>query len=121
MIDQYSWITVYPEIILLALACLIALVDLGVKSAGRTTTYWMTLATLALVAGIQAEYALSGLNQYGFGKLIVSDQMGNWLKCFATLAVLVTLVYGRRMRASATCCVAASCSRSRCSACWASS
>ena len=95
MIDQYSWITVYPEIILLALACLIALVDLGVKSAGRTTTYWMTLATLALVAGIQAEYALSGLNQYGFGKLIVSDQMGNWLKCFATLAVLVTLVYGK--------------------------
>lgn len=95
MIDQYSWITVYPEIILLALACVIALVDLGVKTAGRSTTYWMTLATLALVAGIQAEYALSGLNQYGFGKLIVSDQMGNWLKCFAALAVLVTLVYGR--------------------------
>ena len=95
MIDQYSWITVYPEIILLALACVITLVDLGVKSAGRSATYWMTLATLALVAGIQAEYALSGLNQYGFGKLIISDQMGNWLKCFATLAVLVTLVYGR--------------------------
>jgi NADH-quinone oxidoreductase subunit N len=96
MIDQYSWITVYPEIILLALACLILLVDLGVKTAGRSTTYWMTLATLALVAGIQAEYALSGLNQYGFSKLIVSDQMGNWLKCFASLAVLVTLVYGRQ-------------------------
>ena len=96
MIDQYSWITVYPEIILLALACLILLVDLGVKTAGRSTTYWMTLATLALVAGIQAEYALSGLNQYGFSKLIVSDQMGNWLKCFAALAVLVTLVYGRQ-------------------------
>ena len=95
MIDQYSWITVYPEIILLALACVITLVDLGVKSAGRSATYWMTLATLALVAGIQAEYALSGLNQYGFGKLIISDQMGNWLKCFATLAVMVTLVYGR--------------------------
>jgi NADH-quinone oxidoreductase subunit N len=55
----------------------------------------MTIATLLLVAGIQAEYALSGLNQYGFGKLIVSDQMGNWIKCFATVAVLVTLVYGR--------------------------
>jgi NADH-quinone oxidoreductase subunit N len=96
MIDQYSWITVYPEIILLALACLILLVDLGVKTAGRSTTYWMTLTTLALVAGIQAEYALSGLNQYGFSKLIVSDQMGNWLKCFASLAVLVTLVYGRQ-------------------------
>jgi NADH-quinone oxidoreductase subunit N len=95
MIDNYSWITVYPEIVLLTLACVIALVDLGVKSPGRDKTYWMTIATLLLVAGMQAEYALSGLNQYGFSKLIVSDQMGNWLKCFAALAVLVTLVYGR--------------------------
>ena len=44
---------------------------------------------------MQAEYAISGLNQYGFSKLVISDQMGNWLKCFATLAVLVTLVYSR--------------------------
>ena len=95
MIDNYSWITVYPEIVLLVLACVITLVDLGVKSAGRTTTYVLTIATLALVAAMQAEYAISGLNQYGFGKLVVSDQMGNWLKCFAALAVLVTLVYGR--------------------------
>jgi NADH-quinone oxidoreductase subunit N len=27
--------------------------------------------------------------------MVVSDSMGNWLKCFATLAVMVTLVYGR--------------------------
>jgi hypothetical protein len=27
--------------------------------------------------------------------MVVSDAMGNWLKCFATLAVMVTLVYGR--------------------------
>ena len=95
MIDNYSWITVYPEIVLLTLACVIALVDLGVKSANRTPTYVLTVLTLALVAVMQAEYAISGLNQYGFSKLVISDQMGNWLKCFATLAVLVTLVYSR--------------------------
>ena len=95
MIDDYSWITVYPEIVLLALACLITLVDLGVKSANRTVTYGLTILTLALVALMQAEYAISGLNQYGFSKLVISDQMGNWLKCFSTLAVLVTLVYSR--------------------------
>ncbi|MEO8544105.1 MAG: NADH-quinone oxidoreductase subunit NuoN [Burkholderiaceae bacterium] len=95
MIDNYSWITVYPEIVLLTLACVISMVDLGVKSKGRTLTYALTLITLAVVAVMQAEYALSGLNQYGFGKMIISDQMGNWLKCFAALAVLVTLVYGR--------------------------
>jgi NADH-quinone oxidoreductase subunit N len=27
--------------------------------------------------------------------MVVSDSMGNWLKCFATIAVMVTLVYGR--------------------------
>jgi len=95
MIDNYSWITVYPEIVLLTLACVIALVDLGVKSPARTLTYALTLITLAVVAVMQAEYAMSGLNQYGFSKMVVSDQMGNWLKCFATLAVMVTLVYGR--------------------------
>ena len=95
MIDNYSWITVYPEIVLLVLACVIAMVDLRVKTAGRSVTYGLTIATLALLAVMQAQYALSGLNQYGFGKLVISDQMGNWLKCFAALAVLVTLVYGR--------------------------
>ncbi len=95
MIDNYSWITVYPEIVLLTLACAIAMIDLGVKSAGRTTTYVLTILTLALVALMQAQYAVSGLNQYGFSKLVISDQMGNWLKCFATIAVLATLVYGR--------------------------
>ena len=95
MIDNYSWITVYPEIVLLILACVIAMVDLRVKTAGRSVTYGLTIATLALLALMQAQYALSGLNQYGFGKLVISDQMGNWLKCFAALAVLVTLVYGR--------------------------
>ena len=95
MIDNYSWITVYPEIVLLLLACVIAMVDLRVKTAGRSVTYGLTIATLALLAIMQSQYALSGLNQYGFGKLVISDQMGNWLKCFAALAVLVTLVYGR--------------------------
>ena len=49
MIDNYSWITVYPEIVLLAMACVIALVDLGVKSRDRTATYALTLITLAVV------------------------------------------------------------------------
>ncbi len=95
MIDSYSWITVFPEIVLLTLACVIALVDLFVKAPNRDATYVLTLLTLAVVAFMQTEYALSGLNQYGFSKMFVSDQMGNWLKCFATLAVMVTLVYGR--------------------------
>jgi NADH-quinone oxidoreductase subunit N len=44
---------------------------------------------------LQASYASGGATLYGFGNMVVSDQMGNWLKCFATIAVMVTLVYGR--------------------------
>jgi NADH-quinone oxidoreductase subunit N len=95
MIDKLSWISVYPEIILLLMACVITLADLGVKSPRRTTTYLLTLLTLGVVATLQAVYATGGATLYGFGNMVVSDQMGNWLKCFATIAVMVTLVYGR--------------------------
>ena len=95
MIDKLSWITVYPEVILLVMGCAIALVDLGVKSPRRTLTYVLTLLTLGVVAVLQALYASGGATAYGFGNMVVSDAMGNWLKCFAALAVMVSLVYGR--------------------------
>ena len=95
MIDKLSWISAYPEIILLVMGCVIVLADLGVKTPRRTLTYVLTLLTLAVVAFLQASYASSASTIYGFGNMVVSDQMGNWLKCFATVAVMVTLVYGR--------------------------
>ena len=102
MIDKLSWISAYPEIILLVMGCVIALADLGVKTPRRTLTYVLTLLTLAVVAFLQASYASSASTIYGFGNMVVSDQMGNWLKCFATLAVMVTLVYGRPYAADRT-------------------
>ncbi|MFN3439334.1 MAG: NADH-quinone oxidoreductase subunit NuoN [Acidovorax sp.] len=95
MIDNISWLAIYPEIVLLTMACVIALVDLGVHSPRRTGTYVLTMLTLAVVATLQAMYASSGNTFYGFGNMVVSDAMGNWLKCFATVAMMVTLVYGR--------------------------
>jgi NADH-quinone oxidoreductase subunit N len=95
MIDKLSWLSVYPEIVLLVMACVIALVDLGVKSPQRTLTYVLTLLTLAAVAALEAVYAVKGNTFYGFGNMVVSDPMGNWLKCFASIAMMVTLVYGR--------------------------
>ena len=95
MIDNLSWITAFPEMILMVMACVIALIDLGVKTPLRNLTYGLTLGTLALVAFMEATYASGGATVYGFGNMVVSDSMGNWLKCFATIAVMVSLVYGR--------------------------
>ena len=95
MIDKLSLITVLPEIILLVMACAIALVDLRVKSPLRGVTHALTLLTLGVVALVLASNAGTAETKYAFGNMVVSDSMGNWLKCFATLAVMVTLVYGR--------------------------
>ena len=95
MIDKLSWIAVYPEIILLVMGCVILLVDLWVKSPMRTLTYGLTLATLAVVAALEATYAVGGQTFYGFGKMVVVDPMGSWLKCFSCLALMASLVYGR--------------------------
>ena len=95
MIDNISWLAIYPEIVLLTMACVITLVDLGIRSTQRTGTYVLTLLTMAVVAVLQGVYASSGNTFYGFGNMVVSDAMGNWLKCFATVAMMVTLVYGR--------------------------
>jgi NADH-quinone oxidoreductase subunit N len=95
MIDKLSWITVYPEIVLLTMACIILLLDLGVKTPQRTVTYVLSLLTLALVAAMEAAYAVDGQTIYGFSKMVVVDPMGSWLKCFASIAVMVSLVYGR--------------------------
>jgi NADH-quinone oxidoreductase subunit N len=87
--------TMYPEIVLLVMACVVTLADLYVKSPKRTATYVLTLASLGGVALLHAIYADAGQTLYGFGRMVVSDPMGHWLKCFATIAVMVTLVYSR--------------------------
>ncbi len=93
--DNSSWMTMYPEIVLLVMACVVTLADLFVKSPKRTGTYVLTLASLGGVALLHAMYADAGQTLYGFGRMVVSDPMGHWLKCFATIAVMVTLVYSR--------------------------
>ena len=95
MIDNLSWVVAYPEILLLVMTCVIALLDLGVKTPMRGATYVLALLTLVVVALLTGNYAASGKTLTGFGGMVVSDPMGNWLKCFAAVAMIVTFVYGR--------------------------
>ena len=95
MIDKLSWVAAYPEILLAVMTCVIALADLAVKTPLRGSTYALTLLTLAVVAVFLGMAGASGSTIEGFGGMIVSDPMGNWLKCFATIALMATLVYGR--------------------------
>jgi NADH-quinone oxidoreductase subunit N len=95
MIEKLNIAALLPELILLVMAMVIAMTDLFDTSVRRLNTYVLTLMTLALVAVLQAFDASEGATVYSFGNMVVSDPMGNWLKCFSTLSVMVTLVYGR--------------------------
>jgi NADH-quinone oxidoreductase subunit N len=95
MIDSLSWVAIYPELVLLAMVCAIALIDLFVKSPMRGLTHGLSLLTLAVLALMTGAMAAGGETIKGFGGMVVSDPMGNWLKCFASIALMATLVYGR--------------------------
>ena len=96
MNEPISWVVAYPEIFLLVMSAVISLVDVGVKSRLRDTTYVLSLLTLAVVAYLLGSSAASGETLRSFNNMVVSDPMGQWLKCFAALAMFATLVYGRR-------------------------
>lgn len=95
MIDRLSWVAIYPEIVLLVMACAIALLDLFDRSRGRTVAYVLSVLTLLVLAVLTGMYAHEGQTVYGFDGLVVSDVMANWLKCFAALSVLIGFVYAR--------------------------
>ena len=90
MIEKLNIAALLPELILLVMAMVIAMIDLFDTSVRRHNTYVLTLMTLGLVAVLQAFDASEGATIYSFGNMVVSDPMGNWLKCFSTLSVMVT-------------------------------
>ena len=95
MIDTFSWMAIYPEIVLLVMACVITLVDLLDRGQRRMAAYWLSCLTLVVLVVLTAMYAMNGQTVYGFGGMVVSDVMANWLKCFSAVAVLVIFIYSR--------------------------
>jgi NADH-quinone oxidoreductase subunit N len=93
--NNFNWIAVYPEIILLVMSCVIMLLDLWVKDEDRRPTYILTLATLAALAVLNGLYLAGDLNLPAMNGMVTVDPMSSLLKLVATLAVAVTLIYGR--------------------------
>lgn len=95
-----NWPAVSPQIFLLAAACGVALVDLWVSDPRRRLTYWLTQATLAIVALIYLYQYDQGLSVYAMQRMVVADPMGNLLAFFAAVAVMISLAYARPYAAS---------------------
>jgi NADH-quinone oxidoreductase subunit N len=93
--NQMNWSAVGPEIVLLACALVVAMVDLWVTHPRRLPTYLLTQASLAVVALMHLSAFNSGTTVYAMQHMVVADPMGHLLGLFATLAVMVSLVYAR--------------------------
>ncbi|KQY81075.1 MULTISPECIES: NADH-quinone oxidoreductase subunit NuoN [Roseateles] len=93
--NDMNWLAIYPEILLLAMGCVVALVDLWVTDEQRRPTYWLTQLTLVVVAGMHFSYYDAGVTTYAMQNMVVADPMGHLLAGFACVATLITLVYAR--------------------------
>ena len=98
--EKMNWLVVYPEILLLVMTCVIALVDLFVDDAKRRPTFWLTQLTLAAVALLHLAYVDAGLTLYGMQGMVVTDPMGHLLALFASVAMMVTIAYAQPYIAS---------------------
>jgi NADH-quinone oxidoreductase subunit N len=90
-----NWAAVIPEIVLLTMACVIALVDLFVTDEQRGPTFWLTQATLAAVALLHLARLDGAESVYAMQGMFVSDPLGHLLAFFATVAVMITIAYAR--------------------------
>ena len=93
--NPMNWPAVYPEMFLLGMACLVALIDLWSDHARRLPTYLLTQAALAVVAVLHLMAFSAGDTQYAMQRMVVADPMGHLLGLFSVLATMVTLVYAR--------------------------
>jgi NADH-quinone oxidoreductase subunit N len=98
--NPMNWPVVYPEALLLLLACAVALVDLYVTDPKRRLTFWLAQASLAAVAALHWIFYDGGATIYGMQRMMVGDPMGHLLAFFATLAVMVTIAYAQPYIAS---------------------
>jgi NADH-quinone oxidoreductase subunit N len=90
-----NWSAITPEIVLLTMACVIALVDLFVTEPERRLTYWLTQGTLVVVALLHWIAFDAERSVYAMQSMLVSDSLGHLLAFFSALATLVAVAYGR--------------------------
>jgi NADH-quinone oxidoreductase subunit N len=97
--NAMNWSVIVPEIVLLTMACVVAVVDLFVEDPRRRVTFWLTQASFVAVAALHL-WLMQDSAPYGMQDMVVSDPMGHALSFFATVAMMVTLAYAQPYVAS---------------------
>jgi NADH-quinone oxidoreductase subunit N len=83
-----------PEIVLLALVCVLLIIDLFLDEELRELTYWLTLLSLVGVA-LLTLFTIGQETRFRFNGMFVADLMSQVLKVATLLSVAATILYGR--------------------------
>ena len=83
-----------PEIVLLALACVVLIVDVMQKTGSRMLTYTLTQLTLLLTL-VSVFMTRSDKTILTFSDTYIQDQMGFYLKVFILIITMIAMVYSR--------------------------
>ena len=89
-----DYIAAAPEIILLGLICAVMIADLFVEDEEGRTTFWLTMASLAVVA-IALYMTTPGEPVVAFYGAYVSDAFSQILKLATVLFVAISFLYAR--------------------------
>jgi NADH-quinone oxidoreductase subunit N len=93
-----NYIVALPEIVLLAGACALMIVDLFVTDERRRASYWLAQMVLlaCALATLRVWGGTGGTLVYAFSGLFAADVMGHMLKLAAYVAVSAALAYSRQ-------------------------
>ena len=94
MFAQLHYWAALPEIVILAAASLILLVDLFVPDDRRYISYWLTQLTL-LVATLRDAHDAAPRFDTGYHGMVVDDMLADFLRIACFIAVSLMLFYSR--------------------------
>ncbi|MEF3193268.1 MAG: NADH:ubiquinone oxidoreductase subunit N, partial [Halothiobacillaceae bacterium] len=93
-LDALNLMPVLPEILLLALACAILLIDVFLGDGRRDVTYWLSQASLAVV--FVAVWSGAGTEQrLSFEGSVINDAMSDVMKLFILLITAMAFALSR--------------------------
>jgi len=95
MLNEFNFALILPELVLLAAAMLILLIDAFSNDNRRTLTYILTNLTLVVLFVLTWSQWSGGQEGSAFFGQFVADDLAYMLKLASYVAVFATLVYGR--------------------------
>ena len=98
--NQMNWLIVYPEIFLLLMTSVVALIGVNASTARLNLTFWVAEISLLVFGFMHLQELQTGAAVYGIQRMVVADPMGHLLALSAALATAITLGYARPYLAS---------------------